>query len=67
MFLLFSQAYYQGFHGDTCKTFLVGNVDSAGENLVAATKKCLENVISCCGPGVRYNTIGKTIRYNFLI
>ncbi|XP_065053833.1 methionine aminopeptidase 1D, mitochondrial-like isoform X2 [Rhopilema esculentum] len=50
-----------GFHGDTCDTVMVGNVDNEGQRLVEVTKKCLESAIEVCGPGVKFNKIGRTI------
>lgn len=53
--------YYQGFHGDCSKTFLVGAVDDRGKYLVESTEECLSNAIAICGPNVPLNLIGKTI------
>ena len=52
-----------GFHGDTCETILIGNVDNEGRRLVQVAKKCLDSAIEVCGPGVKFNKIGRTIRY----
>jgi methionyl aminopeptidase len=38
--------FYQGFHGDTNGTYLVGNVDEAGQKLVNVTRECLEKAIA---------------------
>lgn len=64
--------YLDGYHGDTSATFLVGNVDQAGRELVERTKESLDAAIAVCGPGVPLNRIGKTIqgiadRYNYTI
>ncbi|EFJ32990.1 hypothetical protein SELMODRAFT_439350 [Selaginella moellendorffii] len=60
----------KGFHGDTSKTFLCGNVDDELKQLVDVTRECLTMAISICGPGVDYRLIGETIneiadRYNY--
>jgi methionyl aminopeptidase len=38
--------YFEGFHGDTNATYLVGNVDQAGQKLVNAARECLEVAIA---------------------
>lgn len=53
--------YYEGFHGDCSKTFLVGNVDERGNYLVESTRECLDAAIKVCGPNVPMKLIGKTI------
>ncbi|XP_055377087.1 uncharacterized protein LOC129609192 [Condylostylus longicornis] len=54
--------FYNGFHGDCSKTFLVGDVDERGKFLVKSTKECLYGAINICAPGVSYNKIGKYIQ-----
>ncbi|KAF9980890.1 hypothetical protein BGZ75_007864 [Mortierella antarctica] len=54
--------FLDGYHGDTSATFLVGNVDQAGRELVERTKESLDAAIAICGPGVPLNRIGKTIQ-----
>ncbi|KAF9361721.1 Methionine aminopeptidase 1D, chloroplastic/mitochondrial [Mortierella sp. NVP85] len=54
--------YLDGYHGDTSATFLVGNVDQPGRELVERTKEALDAAIAVCGPGVPFNKIGKTIQ-----
>ncbi|KAF9356900.1 hypothetical protein BGX26_004575 [Mortierella sp. AD094] len=54
--------YLDGYHGDTSATFLVGNVDQPGRELVERTKESLDAAIAVCGPGVPLNKIGKTIQ-----
>lgn len=51
-----------GYHGDTSATYLVGNVDKPGKELVERTKEALDEAIAICGPGVPLNRIGKTIQ-----
>eukprot|EP00794_Sanderia_malayensis_P003330 gene3330-3819_t len=53
--------YKDGYHGDTCNTILVGDVDEEGQRLAEVAKKCLHSAIEICGPGVKFNKIGKTI------
>ena len=59
------QVFYKGFHGDVSETFLIGNVDVAGRDLVNVTRMCLNKAIGICGPGQSFNLIGKTIRLAF--
>ncbi|KAI8075936.1 peptidase M24, structural domain-containing protein [Gilbertella persicaria] len=53
--------YYNGFHGDTNATYLVGNVDETGQKLVNVTRECLEKSIAAVKPGMRYRDFGKII------
>ncbi|KAA1466634.1 methionine aminopeptidase [Dentipellis sp. KUC8613] len=53
--------YLDGFHGDTSRMFLVGDVDEAGRDLVDATSEALDAGISVCGPGVKFREIGSVI------
>lgn len=53
--------YYNGFHGDCSETFLVGNVDARGRELVRVTYECLDRAIEACGPGVAVKEIGGVI------
>lgn len=57
-----TQVYLDGYHGDTSATFLVGNVDKAGKELVERTQESLDEAIAICKPGVPLNQIGKTIQ-----
>ena len=38
------QVFYNGYHGDCSKTFLVGDVDDRGLQLVNVTEECLNQV-----------------------
>ncbi|XP_017777241.1 PREDICTED: methionine aminopeptidase 1D, mitochondrial [Nicrophorus vespilloides] len=49
---------YNGYHGDCSKTYLVGNVDKAGRDLVRASEICLDESIKLCRPGTKFNTLG---------
>ncbi|KAF9535155.1 methionyl aminopeptidase [Crepidotus variabilis] len=53
--------YLNGFHGDTSQTFLVGNVDESGKELVSLTNIALRSAIRACGPGKPFKLIGKAI------
>ncbi|KAG6552147.1 hypothetical protein Mapa_006249 [Marchantia paleacea] len=53
--------YLNGYHGDTSKTFLCGNVSEEGRQLVEVTREALDKAISICGPGVEFKKIGKVI------
>lgn len=50
--------FRNGFHGDCAATFLVGNVDETGRNLVSVTEKALHHAILSCGPGKPFGVIG---------
>ncbi|KAF9235584.1 methionine aminopeptidase [Melanogaster broomeanus] len=53
--------YLNGYHGDTSQTFLVGNVDQQGRDLVEMTNAALEVGINACGPGRPFKAIGQAI------
>ncbi|KAI9447868.1 methionyl aminopeptidase [Lactarius indigo] len=53
--------YLDGYHGDTSRTFLVGNVDEAGKELVVTTGEALDVGIAVCGPGKPFKSIGQAI------
>uniref|UniRef100_A0A8C6YLI0 Methionyl aminopeptidase type 1D, mitochondrial n=1 Tax=Nothoprocta perdicaria TaxID=30464 RepID=A0A8C6YLI0_NOTPE len=53
--------YYNGYHGDTSETFLVGNVDQSGQKLVEVARNCRDAAIAACGPGAAFAVIGNTI------
>ncbi|XP_020591998.1 methionine aminopeptidase 1B, chloroplastic-like [Phalaenopsis equestris] len=53
--------YLNGYHGDTSKTFLCGEVDEPTKRLVKVTKECLERAISICKDGAAFKKIGKII------
>ncbi|TPX32484.1 hypothetical protein SeMB42_g07608 [Synchytrium endobioticum] len=54
--------YIDAFHGDTSATFLVGDVDEHGRNLVHTTRRALDLGISVCRPGVPFAAIGAAIQ-----
>ena len=53
--------YYGGYHGDCSETYLVGEVDEAGKQLVKVTHDCWQAAIDACRPGVPFNRIGEII------
>ncbi|KAF5364110.1 hypothetical protein D9756_000084 [Leucocoprinus leucothites] len=53
--------YLDGYHGDTSQTFLVGNVDEQGKDLVNVTNQALRAGINACGPGWPFKGIGQAI------
>ncbi|KAK9750338.1 hypothetical protein RND81_02G188900 [Saponaria officinalis] len=62
--------YLNGYHGDTSKTYLCGNVSEPLKQLVKVTEECLEKGIALCKDGASFNKIGKRIsehaeKYNY--
>lgn len=53
--------YLNGFHGDTSRTVMIGDVDAKGVSLVTCTRHCLEEAMRCCKPGSHFRDIGKAI------
>ncbi|VTJ78778.1 Hypothetical predicted protein [Marmota monax] len=53
--------YYNGFHGDTSETFLVGKVDECGKKLVEVARRCRDEAIAACRAGAPFSVIGNTI------
>ncbi|XP_010923878.1 methionine aminopeptidase 1B, chloroplastic isoform X1 [Elaeis guineensis] len=53
--------YLNGYHGDTSKTFLCGNVNEPTKRLVKVTEECLQRAISSCKDGASFKKIGKKI------
>ncbi|RHY25618.1 hypothetical protein DYB32_009742 [Aphanomyces invadans] len=53
--------FLNGFHGDTSYTYQVGSVDAAGQALIAATKRALDESISVCKAGVPFHAIGAKV------
>ncbi|KAH9939306.1 methionine aminopeptidase [Epithele typhae] len=54
--------YLDGFHGDTSRTFLVGDVDVKGRDLVHTTQAALDAAIAVCGPGQPFREIAQAIQ-----
>ncbi|XP_077010257.1 methionine aminopeptidase 1D, mitochondrial isoform X1 [Tamandua tetradactyla] len=53
--------YYNGYHGDTSETFLVGNVNECGKKLVEVARRCRDEAIAACRAGAPFSVIGNTI------
>ncbi len=51
-----------GYHGDTSKTFLVGNPTSKAQRLVEVTEECLRLGIAEVKPGAKIGDIGAAIQ-----
>ncbi|KAJ3117608.1 Methionine aminopeptidase 1 [Phlyctochytrium bullatum] len=54
--------FHDGFHGDLNATYLMGNVDPAGQKLVETTRMCLDKAIETVKPGALYRDIGNVIQ-----
>ncbi len=54
-------AYYQGVHGDTSVTFVVGDADEPSRHLVRETRNALYAGIAAVAPGARVHDIGRAI------
>lgn len=54
-------AFTGGVHGDTNKTYLVGEVDERSRLLVERTEECLARAIRAVKPGRRINVVGRVI------
>lgn len=54
-------AYFDGVHGDTDATYLVGDVDEGSRLLVERTREALMRGIAAVAPGREINVIGRVI------
>ncbi|MBE9249045.1 type I methionyl aminopeptidase [Dolichospermum sp. LEGE 00240] len=52
----------EGYHGDTSKTFLVGNPSPTAQKLVEVTEECLRLGIAEVKPGAKIGDIGAAIQ-----
>ncbi|KAL9246223.1 hypothetical protein vseg_019785 [Gypsophila vaccaria] len=64
--------YLNGYHGDTSKTYVCGNVSKPMKQLVKVTEECLEKGIAICKDGTSFKDIGKIIsehaeKYNYSV
>jgi methionyl aminopeptidase len=50
-----------GFFGDNCRSYLVGEVDEAGRKLVQRTRQMLWKAVAECGPGRELRAIGDVV------
>lgn len=55
-------AYIDGFYGDSCKTFAVGQISDEDKALLKSTEESLYIAISMAKPGVRLGDIGAAIQ-----
>jgi methionyl aminopeptidase len=53
--------YKNGYHADLNETFLVGNVDADGVQLVKTAFECLQTAVALVKPGTMYRELGKHI------
>lgn len=53
--------YYKNFHGDTNRTYFIGDVKPEWRKLVEITYECMMAGISVCKPGARLGDIGAII------
>ncbi|GHT57961.1 methionine aminopeptidase [Bacteroidia bacterium] len=53
-------AEYKGFHGDSSRMFMIGNVSDIARKITMATLDALNCAIAVCGPGVLLSEIGRT-------
>lgn len=53
--------YFKNFHGDTNRTFFIGNVDPKIKDLVKVTYECMMAGINICKPGAHMGDIGHAI------
>ena len=54
-------AEYKGFHGDSSRMFMIGNMSPRARELVQTCQDALNAAIAVCAPGVPLSEIGKTI------
>ncbi|CAL5011021.1 unnamed protein product [Urochloa decumbens] len=54
--------YLNGYHGDTSRTYLCGDVDESTKQLVKVTEECMMRGISACRHGASFKEIGQRIR-----
>lgn len=55
-------AIWHGFYGDAARTFLVGGVSEAAQQLVNVTEQSLKLAIEQCKPGNRIGDIGHAVQ-----
>lgn len=54
-------AYIDGYHGDSCKTFAVGEISQEAKDLLKSTEESLYLAIDMAKPGVRLGDLGAAI------
>ncbi|RXK40673.1 methionine aminopeptidase, type I [Tremella mesenterica] len=53
--------FHKGFHGDLNATYPVGKIDQESADLIAYTKKAMDEAIAMCKPGLAYREVGNKI------
>lgn len=53
--------YYKGYHGDVNETFVVGEVDEVGKQLIKTSYFALEEAIKIVRPGTLFRDFGEVI------
>jgi methionyl aminopeptidase len=53
--------FYEGFHSDLNATYPVGKVSDDHARLIRTSRKCLDEAIRICKPGVEYKELGNVI------
>jgi methionyl aminopeptidase len=51
-----------GYFGDTCKMYEIGEISTEARNLIDTTKQCLQLGVDQCKPGNRFGNIGHAIQ-----
>jgi len=54
-------AEYKGFHADSSRMFMIGEVSPDAHRLVQVAQDAMNSAIAICAPGVSLSEIGKTI------
>ena len=54
-------AYIDGYHGDSCRTFAVGDITPEAQALLDSTEESLKIALDMAKPGVRLGDIGAAI------
>ncbi len=55
-------ACYQGYHGDACRTFGVGNISKEAERLIAVTRQSFFEAIQYAKEGYRISDISRAVQ-----
>ena len=53
---------YQGYYGDSAKTFAIGEIDAETQRLVTATRESLERAIEKSVPGGRLSDVSHAVQ-----
>ena len=55
-------AFYRGFHGDSARTFSVGQISEEAKRLIAVTKACFDEAVKQALPGNRIGDISAAVQ-----